>query len=71
MLDRLRAPAIEVSHLPVDREYVPHAVLQAWPLARLVRRNRFDIIQTYHHKADTYGALILHIGAAASGFKHA
>jgi hypothetical protein len=64
--ERLRAPAIEASQLPVGREYVPHAVLQAWHPARLVRRNRFDIIQTYHHKADTCGALIAWI----SGPRH-
>ncbi len=44
--------------MPVGREYVPHAAIQAWRLKKLIRRNRYDIVQTYHQKADTYGALI-------------
>jgi glycosyltransferase involved in cell wall biosynthesis len=66
LLDRLRARNIEVLHLPVGREYVPHAAVQAWRLSRLIRKNRYDVIQTYHQKADTYGALI----AWLSGARH-
>jgi len=66
LLDGLRANGIEVVHLPVGREYVPNAAVQAWRLATLIRRNRFDIVQTFHQKADTYGALI----AWLSGARH-
>jgi glycosyltransferase involved in cell wall biosynthesis len=58
LLDELRARGIPVTHLPVEREYVPNALIQAYRLWRLIRRNRYDIVQTYHQKADTYGALI-------------
>jgi glycosyltransferase involved in cell wall biosynthesis len=58
LLDELRRRGVSVIHLPVAREYVPSALRRAWQLARLVRRNRYDIVQTYHQKADTYGALI-------------
>jgi glycosyltransferase involved in cell wall biosynthesis len=64
LLDRLRAQGLEVLHLPVGREYVPHAALQAWRLAKLIRRNHYDIVQTYHQKADTYGALIAWLAGA-------
>jgi len=50
----------------VGREYVPNALWQAWRLSRLIRRQRYDIVQTYHQKADTYGALI----ARAAGVRH-
>jgi len=66
LLDGLRARGVPVISLPVGREYVPNAALQAWRLAKLMRRNRFDIVQTFHQKADTYGALI----AWLSGVKH-
>ena len=66
LLDGLRAHGVQVIHLPVGREYVPNAARQAWRLAKLIRRNRYDIVQTYHQKADTYGALI----AWLSGARH-
>jgi len=58
LLEQLRARGVEVLHLPVGREYVPHAWLQAVRLARLLRRARSDIVQCYHQKSDTYGALV-------------
>jgi len=66
LLDGLRARGVPVISLPVGREYVPHAAIQAWRLATLIRRNRYDIVQTFHQKADTYGALV----AWLSGVKH-
>ena len=64
LLDRLRARGVEVRHLPVGREYVPNAAKQAWRLARLVRHGGYDIVQTFHQKADTYGALIARLAGA-------
>jgi L-malate glycosyltransferase len=58
LLDELRAREVPVIHLPVGREYVPNAALQAWRLSKLIRSHRFDIVQTFHQKADTFGALI-------------
>jgi glycosyltransferase involved in cell wall biosynthesis len=66
LLDELSRRGIPVIHLPVGREYVPNALRQAWRLARLIRRNRYDIVQTYHQKSDTYGALV----AWACGVRH-
>jgi glycosyltransferase involved in cell wall biosynthesis len=64
LLDELRARDVPVIHLPVGREYVPNAAIQAWRLSRLVRRNRYDIVQTFHQKADTFGALIVWLSGA-------
>jgi glycosyltransferase involved in cell wall biosynthesis len=66
LLDELRAGGIAVVHIPVGREYVPNAALQAVRLYRLLKNLRADIVQTYHQKADTYGALI----ARAAGVQH-
>jgi glycosyltransferase involved in cell wall biosynthesis len=64
LLDELRARDVPVIHLPVGREYVPNAAVQAWRLSRLIRRNRYDIVQTFHQKADTFGALIVWLSGA-------
>jgi glycosyltransferase involved in cell wall biosynthesis len=64
LLDELRRRGIPIIHLPVGREYVPNALRQAWRLSRLVRRQRFDIVQTYHQKSDTFGALVVWLAGA-------
>jgi glycosyltransferase involved in cell wall biosynthesis len=64
LLDGLRDRGVPIVNLPVGREYVPHAAAQAWRLARLIRRERYDIVQTFHQKADTYGALIAWLAGA-------
>jgi len=66
LLEGMAAVGVPVIHLPVGREYVPNALVQAWRLSRLIREQRYDIVQTYHQKADTYGALI----ARAAGVRH-
>ncbi len=66
LLDEVRAAGIEVVHFPVGREYVPNAWRQAIRLWRFVRSSRFDIVQTYHQKADSFGALI----ARGAGVRH-
>lgn len=65
LLQSLRELGVPVIHLPVGREYVPNALVQARRLAALIRKNRYDIVQTYHQKADTYGALIARLAGAA------
>jgi glycosyltransferase involved in cell wall biosynthesis len=66
LLDGLRARGVSIISMPVGREYVLNAVAQAWRLIKLIRKNKFDIVQTFHQKADTYGAVI----ARLSGVKH-
>ena len=64
LLDELRARGVPIVDLPVAYEYVPNAAVQALRLARLIRRNRYDIVQTFHQKADSYGALIARLSGA-------
>ncbi|HVQ16374.1 MAG TPA: glycosyltransferase [Vicinamibacterales bacterium] len=54
----LRAGGVEVLHIPVGRQYTPHAFVQALAIFRLIKRKRINLVQTYHYKADTYGTLI-------------
>ncbi len=64
LLDGLRARGVPIINLPVGAEYTPNAVLQALRLRRLIRNGRYDIVQTFHRKADTYGALIARFAGA-------
>jgi glycosyltransferase involved in cell wall biosynthesis len=56
--NRLRAEGVEVIHLPVSRYYTPQGFLRGLELAGLLKRLKIDIVQTFHFKADTYGALV-------------
>jgi glycosyltransferase involved in cell wall biosynthesis len=66
LLDKVRDSGIPVIHVPVGREYVLNAWLRAVQLSRLLRTLQPDIVQTFHQKADTYGAII----ARLSGVRH-
>lgn len=66
LIEQIRTAGVTVHHLPVAREYSPNALRQAWRLARLVRQGRFDVVQTFHQKSDTYGAVV----ARLAGVRH-
>jgi|WetSurMetagenome_2_1015567.scaffolds.fasta_scaffold00064_38 glycosyltransferase involved in cell wall biosynthesis len=66
LLDLLRNNGITVVHIPVGREYTLNALKGALKLSRFIRANNIDIVQTYHQKSDTFGALV----AKWSGVKH-
>ncbi len=54
----IRWTGIPVIHLPVGKYYTPHALRQAFKLRKLIQRNKTDIVQVFHFKSNTYGALI-------------
>jgi L-malate glycosyltransferase len=64
LLDELRARGVPIVNLPVGAEYAPNALRQALRLRSLIRRNGYDIVQTFHRKADTYGALVARFAGA-------
>jgi glycosyltransferase involved in cell wall biosynthesis len=66
LVDKLRNAGISVIHIPIGREYVPSAFWRARELSCLIKSRRFDIVQTYHQKSDTLGAMV----ARVSGTKH-
>lgn len=65
-VDAIRAAGIPVIHVPVTREYAPGALPRALELSKIIRANETDIVQTFHQKSDTYGAVI----ARLSGVRH-
>jgi len=66
LVDKMRSAGIPVMHLPVGREYTPNAIKRAFELSRFIKANDIDIVQTYHQKSDTFGA----IAAKCSGVKY-
>lgn len=65
-VDSIRAQGVPVVHIPVGREYTPSALVRASELSNFIRNNRFDIVQTFHQKSDTFAAVITKL----SGIKH-
>ena len=65
-VDLIRSAGIAVDHVPIAREYSPAALTSAVQLSGIIRKNRIDIVQTFHQKSDTLGALV----ARLSGVKH-
>jgi glycosyltransferase involved in cell wall biosynthesis len=66
LVDQVRALGVEVLHIPVARYYTPNAFVRALELRRFIRERGIDIVQTFHYKADTYGALV----ARLAGVRH-
>jgi len=66
LLDQVRGSGIPVIHVPVGREYSLDALIRGRQLFRLFATLQPDIVQTYHQKSDSYGAII----ARLSGVKH-
>jgi glycosyltransferase involved in cell wall biosynthesis len=65
-VDRIVDSGTPVIHVPVMREYAPAALLRALELSRIIRSNQIDLVQTFHQKSDTYGALV----AKLAGIDH-
>lgn len=66
LIDEMRQAGAEVIQLSLARIYTPNAMAQARRLFRLIRTRRIDIVQTYHQKADTFGAIV----ARFAGVRH-
>jgi len=62
----MKKAGIPVYHIPVGREYTWNALQKALQLSKIIKKEHIDIVQTYHLKSDTYGALIAHF----SGIKN-
>jgi glycosyltransferase involved in cell wall biosynthesis len=66
LIDELRNSGFTVIHLPVAREYTFNALVKARALSKIIKSKRIDIVQTFHQKSDTYGAVV----AKLSGVKY-
>ncbi|MFQ5802588.1 MAG: glycosyltransferase [Candidatus Methylomirabilales bacterium] len=56
---------VHIAHFPVGRLYGWSALKGAIQLATFIRRKRVDVVQTFHFKSDTYGALVAKLGGGA------
>ncbi len=65
LIKQIEESGTPVIHIPVGRYYTWNAFKKGVVLSRMIKRNQIDIVQTYHFKSDTYGALI----ARLSGVK--
>lgn len=65
-IEEIKRDQIPVVHIPVGRYYTLNAINRAFELANLIQQYQIDIVQTFHIKSDTYGALV----AKLSGVKH-
>ena len=54
----LKGEGIPTIYLPLKRIYGLKALLVAYKIAKIIKENNIDIVQTYHFKADTFGVLV-------------
>jgi glycosyltransferase involved in cell wall biosynthesis len=66
LLDQMKECGVQLIHFPLARTYTPLAFIKAVRLAKIFRRSKFDIVQTFHQKSDTFGAVV----ARLTGVKH-
>jgi glycosyltransferase involved in cell wall biosynthesis len=58
LAERAKAAGVEIVHIPVARYYTANALLQAVKLFKFIRSRKIDVVQTFHYKADVYGAAV-------------
>ena len=58
LADLLEKESIPAIALQLKKLYQLKALATALKLARIIKKNRIDIVQTYHFKSDTYGVFI-------------
>lgn len=58
LADRIRKSGIELLHIPVGRYYTFNAFKKAVQLIEVIRREKIDVVQTFHIKSDFYGTLV-------------
>lgn len=65
LIKHIEESGTPVIHIPVGRYYTWDAIEKGFLLSKFIKANKIDLVQTYHFKSDTYGALI----ARLSGVK--
>ena len=56
--EEIRGKGVPVKDLNLSRIYSHRAFIQGIRLARFIRENRIDIVQTFHFKSDTFGVVV-------------
>jgi glycosyltransferase involved in cell wall biosynthesis len=58
LAEKAKAAGVEIVHIPVARYYTANALRQAVRLFKFIRSRKIDVVQTFHYKADVYGATV-------------
>ena len=58
LADLLESESIPAIPLRLKRLYELRALFVAFKMARIIKKHRIDIVQTYHFKSDTYGVFV-------------
>ena len=66
LVESIEAAGIPVLHIPVGRYYTGNAMAKALVLRSIIKEKKIDIVQTFHFKSDTYGAIAAHL----AGVRH-
>jgi len=66
LVESIEEARIPVLHIPVGRYYTGNALAKALVLRGVIREKKIDIVQTFHFKSDTYGAVAAHL----AGVRH-
>jgi glycosyltransferase involved in cell wall biosynthesis len=55
---RIEGHDVAFRYIPVGKMYSPSGIRRAIELGKLIRKQHFDLVQTFHFKSDTYGVLV-------------
>ena len=66
LVDTMRAAGVQVHHVPLGRIYTLSALRRARELVEIIKRDEINLVQTFHQKSDTFGAIV----AKVCGVKH-
>jgi L-malate glycosyltransferase len=61
LIESLRRNNVTIINLPLGRYYTLEAVKKGFWLSSLMKQHDIDIYQSFHYKADTFGALVAYL----------
>jgi len=61
LIEKIQNSGIPIYHVQVRKYYSPNAFKKAFHLRKIIKENQIDMVQTFHYKADTYGAIISYL----------
>jgi glycosyltransferase involved in cell wall biosynthesis len=65
-VDSVRDAGAEIKSIPVARYYTPNAVVKSVALYQFIKEKKIDIVQSFHYKADIFGAPIARLAGVKS-----
>jgi len=62
----VKKAGVPILNLHLSRIYSPVAILKAIKLSKFIRKNKIDIVQTFHFKSDTFGTFVARLSGVRS-----